>query len=193
MITNGDILKQVFVNGNYSDEQQKSTLTNAQRIYSKLPSSTNDINSNVGLVVGRVQSGKTANIITLSALALDNDYKVIILFLSDTNNLLTQNTERFLKNFSNIDNVLVTKKSKDGDFDALLDQQTLETLYDEGQKLIICSLKHSKHIAAINNLLSKTPYQQLVVQHHLKMKHQQVIFQTKYMMKLSFSHLLLPR
>ena len=98
MITNGDILKQVFVNGNYSDEQQKSTLTNAQRIYSKLPSSTNDINSNVGLVVGRVQSGKTANIITLSALALDNDYKVIILFLSDTNNLLTQNTERFVKN-----------------------------------------------------------------------------------------------
>ena len=97
MITNGDILKQVFVNGNYSGEQQKSTLTNAQRIYSKLPSSTNDIKSNVGLVVGRVQSGKTANIITLSALALDNDYKVIILFLSDTNNLLTQNTERFVK------------------------------------------------------------------------------------------------
>lgn len=158
MITNGDILKQVFVNGNYSDEQQKSTLTNAQRIYSKLPSSTNNIKSNVGLVVGRVQSGKTANIITLSALALDNDYKVIILFLSDTNNLLTQNTERFIKNFSNIDNVLVTKKSKDGDFDALLDKQTLETLHDTGQKLIICSLKHSKHIADIKRLLSETPY-----------------------------------
>lgn len=158
MKTNGDILKQVFVNGNYGTEQQKSTLANAKRIYSKLPSSTNDIKSNVGLVVGRVQSGKTANIITLSALALDNDYKVIVLFLSDTNNLLTQNTERFLKNFGNIDNVLVTKKSKDGDFDTLLDKQTLETLHETGQKLIICSLKHSKHIADIKNLLSKTPY-----------------------------------
>lgn len=112
MITDGEILKKVFDNGKYSVDQRKSTLDNALRIYDKMPNSRNNKDSNVGLVVGRVQSGKTANIITLSGLALDNDYKVIILFLSDTNNLLTQNTDRFLKNFENIDDVLVVKKAE---------------------------------------------------------------------------------
>ena len=158
MITNGDILERVFDNGKYSDDQRKSTLENALRIYDKMPSSKNSKDSNVGLVVGRVQSGKTANIITLSGLALDNDYKVVILFLSDTNNLLTQNTDRFVKNFENIEDVLVVKKSKDGDFDNLLSTQTLDCIHDDGQKLIICSLKHSKHIADIKNILSQSAY-----------------------------------
>lgn len=158
MITNGEILSRVFINGNYSLDQQESALANAERIYNKMPNSFNGIDSNVGLVVGRVQSGKTANVIALSGLALDNDYKVIILFLSDTNNLLTQNTDRFVRNFQNIDDVLVVKKSKDGDFDIILDKQTLENLHEDGQKLIICSLKHSKHITDIKNLLSQTPY-----------------------------------
>lgn len=158
MITNGTILNQVFRNGNYETNQQKSTLDNAVRIYNKLPNPDNSIKSNVGIVVGRVQSGKTANVITLSALALDNGHRLVVLFLSDTNNLLTQNTERFVKNFENIDNVEVVKKSKDGDFDAILDVPTLESLYDDGGNLVICSLKHAKHIQEITDLISKTPY-----------------------------------
>lgn len=158
MNTNGTILNQVFKNGNYGENQQKSTLNNAVRIYNKLPNPENGIPSNVGIVVGRVQSGKTANVITLSALALDNGHRLVVLFLSDTNNLLTQNTERFVKNFDNIDNVEVVKKSKDGDFDAVLDVPTLESLYDDGGNLVICSLKHAKHIQEITDLISKTPY-----------------------------------
>ena len=158
MITNGNILTQVFENGHYSPQQQESSLKNAVRIYNKLPNPENHIKSNVGIVVGRVQSGKTANIITLSALALDNGHKIVVLFLSDTNNLLTQNTERFMENFDSIDGVEVVKKSKDGDFDAVLDEQTLASLYEDDTKLVICSLKHTKHIQEINELISKSPY-----------------------------------
>jgi hypothetical protein len=158
MNINGEILNRVFDNGKYTGDQRKSTLDNALRIFDKMPNSKNGKDSNVGLVVGRVQSGKTANVITLSGLALDNDYKVIILFLSDTNNLLTQNTDRFIKNFENIEDVLVVKKSKDGDFDNLLSAQALDCIYGEDQKIIICSLKHSKHITEIKNILSQSPY-----------------------------------
>ena len=109
MRTDGPILKQVFENGHYSPQQQASTLENAKRIYGKLPNPENPIASNVGIVVGKVQSGKTANVITLSALALDNGHKIVVLFLSDTNNLLTQNYERLLDTFNNIENVVVVK------------------------------------------------------------------------------------
>ena len=158
MIKNGPILTQVFKNGDYSPQQQTSTLENAERIYNKLPNPENKIDSNVGIVVGRVQSGKTANIITLSALALDNGHKIIVLFLSDTNNLLTQNTDRFADVFNDIDNVCIVKKSKDGDFDTTLDEQALKYMHSQGGKLIICSLKHAKHINEVKELISKSPY-----------------------------------
>ena len=158
MVTNGKILTSVFKNADYSEALKESTLYNAGRIYSKIPSPTNNCASNVGLVVGRVQSGKTANIITLSGLALDNGHKLVVLFLSDTNNLLTQNTGRFLDSFDNIDDVVVVKKSQDGDFDTKLDKDTLTYLHDENKKLLICSLKHAKHIGEINELISQSPY-----------------------------------
>lgn len=157
MNKNGAILKQVFQNGKYSKEQQKSTLNNAVRIYNKMPNKDNNLVSNVGLVVGRVQSGKTANIITLSALALDNGHKIVVLFLSDTNNLLDQNTNRFLNCFDNIVDVEVIKKSKDGNFDRL-DVRTLNYLYKNNKKLVICSLKHAKHIKEIKDLIGNSPY-----------------------------------
>lgn len=158
MKTDGIILSKVFFNGTYSKEQQDSTLSNAIKIYERIPSKYNSIPSNTGLVVGRVQSGKTANVITLSALALDNGHKIIVLLLSDTNNLLTQNADRLASNFRDIEGVEVIKKSKDGDFDTVLDANTLEVLHEEDTKLIICSLKHSKHINDITNLISNSPY-----------------------------------
>lgn len=157
MKDNGEILKQVVKNCNYSKEQADATLNNAKKMYEKLPNSENELSSNVGLVVGKVQSGKTANVITLSALALDNGHKMIVLFLSDTNNLLQQNTERFKEAFKGIEGVTVFEKSSQGDF-ANLDTQTLNFLYRNDEKLIICSLKHSKHIDEVKKLIASSPY-----------------------------------
>ena len=158
MNTDGPILKKVFDNGGYNKQQQESTLKNAIRIYERIPNNGNKIEPNVGIVVGRVQSGKTANIITLSALALDNGHKLVVLFLSDTNNLLTQNTERLEKCFKGIKDVLVFKQAENVRTDLELDKDTLEVLHEEDKKLIICSLKHKKHIGIIKQLISDSPY-----------------------------------
>lgn len=153
----GPILSKVFENSKFSENQKNSNLTNSIKIYDKIPNTTNKFSSNVGLVVGKIQSGKTANVITLSGLALDNDTKLIIMFLSDTNNLLNQNYGRINKSFDDCKDVLVFKESEDGDFKGI-DSDSLDKLYSRGKKIIICSLKHYDHINSITNKIKGSRY-----------------------------------
>lgn len=156
-IVDGPILTKVFENSKYSANQKKSNLENSIRIYNKVPNSKNGFLSNVGLVVGKIQSGKTANVITLSGLALDNDTKLIIMLLSDTTNLLEQNYGRIYKSFDDCKDVLVFKESEDGDFKGI-DSECLNKLYNRGKKIIICSLKHYVHINNITEKIKGTGY-----------------------------------
>jgi hypothetical protein len=52
---------------------------------------------NTGLVLGRVQSGKTSSFTAVSALAHDNGFKVIIVIAGTTNLLVEQTTDRLIK------------------------------------------------------------------------------------------------
>jgi hypothetical protein len=54
-------------------------------------------NSETGLVFGYVQSGKTMSFTTLTALAKDNDYQIIIVIAGISTNLLDQSTKRLEK------------------------------------------------------------------------------------------------
>lgn len=157
IILNGPIITKVFQNSGFSQSQAFSNLSNAEKIYSKVPNSINNYSSNVGLVVGKVQSGKTANVIALSGLAFDNDCKLIIMYLSDTTNLLDQNYDRIVSSFNNINDVLVFKQSQDGDFSGL-DSESLNKLYNRGKKIIVCSLKHYVHLNAITEKIKNTKY-----------------------------------
>lgn len=49
---------------------------------------------NTGLIMGYVQSGKTLSFTSLSALAHDNNYQIILLLAGTTNNLVEQSFER---------------------------------------------------------------------------------------------------
>ena len=51
-------------------------------------------NSTTGIAIGFVQSGKTMSFTTLTALAVDNGFRVIIYFAGNKNNLLEQTTKR---------------------------------------------------------------------------------------------------
>ena len=51
---------------------------------------------NVGLVLGRVQSGKTSSFTAVSALAHDNAYKLIIIIAGTTHLLVEQTTDRLI-------------------------------------------------------------------------------------------------
>lgn len=59
------------------------------------------VQSSTGLAFGYVQSGKTMSFTVLSALAGDNNYRVIIYFAGTKNNLLNQTTKRLRKDLIN--------------------------------------------------------------------------------------------
>ncbi|WP_170409946.1 Z1 domain-containing protein [Ruegeria atlantica] len=52
---------------------------------------------NTGLIIGYVQSGKTLSFTSLSALAHDNDYQIVLLLAGTTNNLVEQSFDRLKK------------------------------------------------------------------------------------------------
>ena len=55
------------------------------------PEDTSKGDTNQGLVVGKVQSGKTTNFATLAAIAADNNYKIVIKILGTTHSLKDKN------------------------------------------------------------------------------------------------------
>lgn len=76
----------------------------AVRILSKCGNPEYKENSDTGLVFGYIQSGKTMSYTTLSTLAKDNNYQIIILIAGITNNLLHQTSSRLSRDLRiNID------------------------------------------------------------------------------------------
>lgn len=60
-----------------------------------------------GIVIGKVQSGKTSNFITLTALAFDNGYNVVVVLGGTKKILVTQNRDRIREYFEATKDVLV--------------------------------------------------------------------------------------
>src|SRR4030095_1609212 len=58
---------------------------------------TASTNSETGIVIGYVQSGKTLSFTTLAALARDNNYQIVIIIGGTSINLLEQSTSRVRK------------------------------------------------------------------------------------------------
>lgn len=108
-----------------------------------------------GIVIGKVQSGKTSNFIALTALAFDNKYNIAVILGGNKNNLLNQNANRIKKYFENIDDeklvILTTNQNE-----TLLQSDNIKRFIDEGRKVIIVGLKHQKHINKITKIFEKT-------------------------------------
>lgn len=108
-----------------------------------------------GIVIGKVQSGKTSNFIALTALAFDNKYNVAIILGGNKNNLLNQNADRIKKYFENVDEeslvILTTNQNE-----TLLQSDNIKRFINEGRKVIIVGLKHQKHIRKIAKIFENT-------------------------------------
>ncbi|MBQ6038013.1 MAG: endonuclease [Bacteroidaceae bacterium] len=104
------------------------------------------------LVVGYVQSGKTMSFTALTALALDNGYRVVIYLAGTKNNLLNQTAKRLEKD-------LIGGKSKNRNYYRLhidpnkdeVDQIVGHLSLNSHPIILIPILKHWKHI---NNLVT---------------------------------------
>lgn len=105
--------------------------------------------STTNLVFGYVQSGKTMSFTTLSAMANDNGFKIIVYFAGTKTNLLTQTTKRLKKDL--INNGANSKYYKSFENPTLKDVQQITNALQLSTKptILITVLKHHKYI---NNL-----------------------------------------
>ena len=145
-------------NLNYMSEDEKfETILTAAKILSNCPSPNSSGGKKTGLAIGKIQSGKTSNFISLMALAFDNNYNIIVVFGGTKNNLLSQTEERIRKMFD-IDNnkrddrdvVVLSTTNK---FDSISPEQ-LNRMYNSGRKIIIVALKHQKHIKNVKSYIT---------------------------------------
>ena len=110
------------------------------------------------LVVGYVQSGKTMSFTGLTALALDNKYRVIVYLAGSKTNLLEQTCKRLKKDLigSGVNNREVFKIHKDPKIDDL--DQIVGNLYLDNTILLIPILKHYKHIADLTEIFKSSDF-----------------------------------
>lgn len=111
------------------------------------------------LVVGYVQSGKTMSFTGLTALALDNHYRVVVYLAGSKTNLLDQTSKRLKKDLikvSGVNNREVFKIHKDPKIDDL--DQIVGNLYMDNTILLIPILKHHKHIDALTTIFKSNDF-----------------------------------
>ncbi len=114
---------------------------------------------NVGLLYGKVQSGKTRNLICLTGKLLDEDYKLVIVLTSNTLSLLDQNLDRFDKVFGREELKKDIKIIKSADIKSdYYNNKKFDYYFKNEKKIIIFCLKHQKHIEDVFKKLKDTEY-----------------------------------
>lgn len=79
---------------NLPAESENTLLNETIEILSQCGNSLNRTNQEIGLVFGYIQSGKTMSFTTLTALAKDNGYQIIIIIAGISTNLVSQSFTR---------------------------------------------------------------------------------------------------
>lgn len=131
-----------------SEEAIDSIFNNAARILGRCPNpNIQEEVAETGIVIGKVQSGKTSNFISVLALAFDNGYDIAIVLGGNTLNLLKQNASRISSAF-NVDTEKLTVL-KTNDNKTLINPARIKDFIENGRKVIIVGLKHNKHIDQI--------------------------------------------
>lgn len=129
------------------EEGSNKIIQNAAKVLGYCPDPGNDIDCHLtGIVIGKVQSGKTSNFIALTALAFDNGYNHVVVMGGKTNLLVRQNGDRIQEYFKANPEIVVLNSS---DHNAYMNATTINQLIRDGKKIIIVTLKHPERIEEI--------------------------------------------
>src|SRR5690606_504711 len=79
------------------NDERENLLNETTSILSQCNNPIETVGSTTGITIGYVQSGKTMSFTTLTALAIDNGFRIVIYFAGIKNNLLEQTTKRLKK------------------------------------------------------------------------------------------------
>ncbi len=129
---------------------------NAAKTLSECPYPlSSESKSTTGIVIGKVQSGKTSNFISLIGLAFDNGYDISILFGGRKQTLVDQNYKRLEQYFNGDKNVIVINAHQGRTLDNPCFHEMISMMLKNGRKIVIVCLKDKHNIEKLNdNLLS---------------------------------------
>ncbi len=139
-----------------TDDIVNNVFANATAILNECPNPKHKNEfKKTGIVIGKVQSGKTSNFIALLALAFDNDYNIGVVIGGNTTELLTQNVNRIRSAFNVSVNKLVVLHSKDNH--DKINPGSIRGFIENGQKVLIVTLKSpqvktKKHMSRVSEL-----------------------------------------
>ena len=143
----------------YGEAGANNIRDNVVESYKMIQSNLDKTNHN-SLLVGKVQSGKTANLELFTALAFDNGYNFLVIYGGYDNSLLSQTTTRFRGVFDSQEEV-----SYDGDSPAIfstddknnsilnIDDEIIQGLFECQKPIIFISMKRPAAMRKINDLL----------------------------------------
>lgn len=128
------------------------------------PNATN--NNETGIVIGYVQSGKTLSFTTLTALARDNNYQIVIIIAGTSSPLLSQSTQRVREDLR-IDErfafdqrwTQITNPSTQEDLDTITDAlaQWADQTYpnERCRTILVTVMKNGSHLRNLAELLNE--------------------------------------
>lgn len=123
--------------------------------------SDNEIQQSTGIVIGKVQSGKTSNFITSIALAFDNDYSVVVVLGGTKNVLVGQNRDRLKEYFRGVHDVTILDSNEQK---SELQADRIFNHVCRKRKVVIVALKTPKMIKTLReNIFSDKRIQQLPI------------------------------
>jgi hypothetical protein len=138
------------------DDTEIETLLNetADILSNCVPPNTNG--SETGIAIGYVQSGKTMSFTTLTAMAYDNGYSVIIYFAGVKNNLLSQTNNRLKKDLLTSTTNSQIYKVYDNPLikDDAVRHISRNLLLRKKPAILITVLKHQKYIGELAEIFS---------------------------------------
>ncbi|NDV66102.1 Z1 domain-containing protein [Bacteroides sp. 224] len=164
--TTGLLRSKGFANTDGSlNEGGQRVLDEAYRIMQVCGDPNEPANNDTGIVIGYVQSGKTLSFTTLTALARDNNYRIVIIIAGTTTPLVNQSTERVKKDLRVNDRYGFEQKwtqiknpRTQEDFDIItgaLDQWADQTFpNDRCRTILITVMKNGSHLRNLTDLLS---------------------------------------
>lgn len=158
MITDGFFVTNVTKkmkedNEELTDEAISRIIENAVEVMNHCPNPKDENEfKKTGLMIGKVQSGKTSNFISVLALAFDNGYNIGVVIGGNTTDLLNQNTDRIKESFNVDKEKLIVLNSKENQ--KLLTPSEIRGFIRNGKKVIIVCLKspqekNKKHMSKV--------------------------------------------
>lgn len=145
------------------NESGERILDETYRIMQVCGNPNDQTNYETGIVIGYVQSGKTLSFTTLTALARDNNYKIVIVIAGVSTNLVNQSTQRLaddLRLNTRFDRKWTLLQNPNSNQEAETIETTLAQWADQTfpkercRTLLITVMKNTSHLNNLVNILS---------------------------------------